>query len=263
MKILVIDDTQENLQAAKQVLDGHELTVVSTYDRAYKLLEQPAASYETVEAELVRRGFTKNPYDKGTTEEERKARWQEHERIQVELCPPPPFEAVLCDLLMPAGSEQQGPNGQKYVGQEMPVGWALALMAVLQGAKHVAVVSATNHHDHPAAAMLDRLASGRFHDDEPQPPAKFAVNGVRVEFVNSAPMVGIEGTTCADCGGSGKEAEKQCTWCYGSGKAKTGEDCGSCKGQGRITPQCWPCRGSGKAMGKDWGNVLARLLGQG
>lgn len=263
MKILVIDDTQENLQIAKQVLEGHELTVASTYDEAYKLLKQPEASYEAVEAELVRRGFTKNPYDKGTTEEERKAHWEARERIAVELCPPPPFEAVLSDLLMPAGREQQGLTGAKYIGQEMPVGFALALMAVLQGARYVAVVTNMNHHDHPAAAMLDRLTSGSFCDDD-QHPAKITVNEVPVDFVNDAPMVGIEGTTCSDCSGSGKQTERACWLCRGSGKnERDGSDCHLCKGSGSGTPTCYTCAGSGKVLGKDWGKVLARLLGQG
>ncbi|MBI2482857.1 hypothetical protein HYV74_01605 [Candidatus Uhrbacteria bacterium] len=260
MKILVIDDTRTNLDAAKQVLPEHELTLVTDYDRAYKLLERPKANYDAVQEELKRRGF-RNEYDRDASKQERDATRVERSRLEVELCPPPPFDAVLCDLLMPAGRTTQGPKGERYVGQEMPVGWALALMAVLQGAKHVAVVTNLNHHDHPAAAMLDRLCSGPFHVGEPH-PVKLHINGAPVDFVNDAPMVPVEGTTCADCGGSGTKAEKDCWLCNGSGRNEhLDKECHPCKGSGREVPTCYSCRGSGKVLGKDWSKVLARLLG--
>lgn len=218
MRILVIDDTEINLDSAKLTLAGHELTLVSSYDEAYRLLEKPYASEEAVKAELKRRGFTKvDPYDRskeGTPEWE--AYWGEYRRIAAELCPPPPFDAVLCDLLMPAGETNQGSRGHQYVGQEMPVGWALAFMAVLQGAKYVAVVTNLDHHDHPAAAMLDPFRY-RVTLDGPGSPAKITVNGVRVDFVSESRMIPIDGTTCPECNGSGKLGKHSCHICYGSG----------------------------------------------
>ena len=100
------------------------------------------------------------------------------------------YEAVLTDLLMPAGREAQGPHGDPFVGQLMPVGFALALHAVLRGAKYVAVVSATNHHDHPASAMLDRLDRAYWHDAQSRP--RFVVNGAAVGFFHH-PAVTVEG----------------------------------------------------------------------
>jgi len=236
MKILVIDDTQANLETARQTLAGHELTLVSSYDEAYRLLQKPRAKFKAVDDELVRRGFTlplwKLPAD------QMKAADEEKRCIEDELRPPPPFDVVLCDLLMPAGEVEQGVMGRKYVGQEMPVGWALALMAVLQGAKFVMVVTNLNHHLHPAAAMLDRLQSVGYDDTK----VLIRVNGVPVDFMNDAPMITVEGTSCSDCDGSGKQAE-----CYRDGTRK---DCNTCCGTGKI-------------LGKDWGRVLARRLGNG
>lgn len=85
------------------------------------------------------------------------------------------WDAILCDLLMPAGERSQGERGEKFIGQEMPVGWALALMAahMHHGAKYIAVFSDINHHDHPASAMLDYM----------QKP--FEINGKRVVFTNN------------------------------------------------------------------------------
>lgn len=170
-----------------------------------------------------------------------------------------PFDVVLCDLLMPAGRERQGEKGAQYVGQEMPVGWALALMAVLQGAKYAAVVTNLNHHEHPAAAMLDRLGSDGLnrHKDE---FVKIRANGVPIGFVNYAPMVGVEGTSCTECDGTGKQIECNCWICKGSGKRYNDTPCNNCNGSGRETPKCYSCIG-GRMKGKDWGKVLSALLG--
>ncbi|MEK7607170.1 MAG: hypothetical protein AAB444_03185 [Patescibacteria group bacterium] len=215
MKILVIDDTRTNLDAAKQTLVGHELTLAASYDEAYKLLEKPRGEVQ------------------------------------------PPFDVVLCDLLMPAGAVEQGTDGMKYVGQEMPVGLALALMAVLQGAKYVAVVTNLNHHQHPAAALLDRLGSDGLGDTEGF--VKIRANGVPIGFVNYAPMIGVDGTTCTACGGTGKQTERDCWICKGSGKGYRDAPCNNCKGSGRETPKCDSCSG-GNVRGKDWGRVLQVLL---
>jgi CheY-like chemotaxis protein len=142
MKIIVIDDTLVHRMAAQQTLDGHDLTVASSYDEAVKLLDR--------------------------------------ER----------YEVVLTDLLMPAGRDAQGPRGAPFVGQLMPVGFALALHAVLRGAKYVAVVSATNHHDHPASAMLDRLGDAYWRDEQTRP--RFVINGATVGFFHH-PAVMVEG----------------------------------------------------------------------
>lgn len=93
------------------------------------------------------------------------------------------WDVVLCDLMMPAGSYAQGAKGSKYVGQEMPVGWALAITAALYGAKYVAVVTNTNHHDHPASAMLDAMCN-----------SQFRIHGASAIFTGTPGSVKIEGT---------------------------------------------------------------------
>lgn len=190
MKILVIDDTLINQASARQTLGGHELTIVGDYDMAHELLAEPEADYRMVEAEKERRGLK---YWQGMLQDEYEALEAATKKIKAELRPPPPFEVVLCDLLMPAGREAQGDKGSKYVGQEMLVGFALALMAVLQGAKYIAVVTATNHHDHPASAMLDRLSVYRWAESPQENPAKFIINGARVGFFHAVMVEGEKG----------------------------------------------------------------------
>lgn len=141
------------------------------------------------------------------------------------------WDAVLCDLLMPAGRDAQGPKGKKYVGKEMPVGWSLALFAARRGAKYVAVISDMNHHDHPASAMIDRIGT-------------VYVNTAKVAFLNDPPMVGIIGSECVcpTCKGTLRhnlrwdDKESDCT-------CKTGT--------------------SFSKWGKDWGIVLKELIGGG
>lgn len=216
MKILVIDDSPLHHASARQTLGGHEVTIASTYDEAHRLLNG------------VTEGFT-------------------HESGQS-------FEAVLSDLLMPASEMTMGPEGEKYVGQEMPVGFALSLMAALNGAKYVAVVTDTNHHDHPASAMLDAFASRCPHEHGTvgRPP-RFVINEAKVGYYHS-PMTFVEGTTCPDCNGTGS---KKACYCVERNAGSPKPDCDTCKGTGSM---CWTCRNSGKQWGKDWGKVLHHLV---
>ena len=100
MKILVIDDNPRHQASARQTLTGHDVIIATTYDEA-------------------------------------QARLYKYSRNADFPCLK--FDAVLTDLLMPASKMTMGPEGLKYVGQEVPAGFALSLLAVLNGAKYVAV----------------------------------------------------------------------------------------------------------------------------
>lgn len=104
------------------------------------------------------------------------------------------FDVVLVDLLMPASRQQQGPDGAKFVGQEMPVGIFLALLAAKNGAKLVAVHSDSCHHSHPASACFDSFSrffwgepdsnhSGWSHDEDK--PHALAVGGAKLILSNN------------------------------------------------------------------------------
>lgn len=251
MRVLVIDDNPIHQMSARQTLVGHNLTIVGTYDEARELLQEPHASWEAVQEELNRRGYGED-YRKDLTDEKRLALRKERAQIEQELCPPS-FDAVLSDLLIPASSQTMGPKGMKYVGQEMPVGFALSLMAAIHGAKYVAVVTDTNHHDHPASAMLDPFVSRcpHEHDTEGTPP-RLTINGAKTGYYQSESTL-IEGTTCPDCNGTGN---KEACCCIESNAGSPKPDCDNCKGTGHS---CWACRNSGKRWGKNWGAVLSHL----
>jgi CheY-like chemotaxis protein len=204
LRILVIDDSPLHRRAAEETLAGYDLTVVSTYDEAATLLGRPILGGESSRPDL-------------------------------------PFDVVLADLLMPAGNYRLSPEGERFVGQEMPVGFALALQAVLSGAKYVAVVTATNHHDHPASALLDQLGGDYWRDDsnrEPRTRAKFNINGATVGFFHHPKYYVADKEVCDVCSGSGRlSKDLSCCFCEGTGK-----------------------RGEIKTETKDWKKVLDRLL---
>lgn len=136
MKVLVIDDSATNQEAARAQLRDHETTVVGTYDEGQRLVQK------------------------------------RHD-----------FDAVLVDLLLPASRQQQGGDGARFVGQEMPVGIFLALLAAKNGARYVAVFTDSDHHSHPASACFDAFNK---HENEPTP---FTVEGARVFLSNTGNWV--------------------------------------------------------------------------
>jgi len=211
MRIIVIDNTQKHLTAALQTLAGHDITICDTHDKALELLrsQKDNAIFKKLYAEYQAASIA-NAYEKACQESAL-----------------PYWDAVLCDLLMPAGRNAQG-EGMRLVGQEMAVGWSLALMAARNGAKFVAVVSDMNHHAHPASAMLDAINHHIFD-----------IDGTKMLMTNDVARVGIIGTECA------------CKECAGSGKTGRGDG-------------CWRCKESGTDFtekGKDWGKILEQLVG--
>ncbi len=186
-RILVIEDSSIHQQSARQTLQGHNVAIVGSYDEAYEYLNPVWGN----------NGW-ESPYQ---------------------------FDVVLCDLLMPTSKRAMGNKGLALAGQEMPVGFALALMAARSGAKYVAVLSATNHHDHPASAWMDSFES-RCGSDEY--PPRFTINGATVGFYHEYnAMIPTNGTLCSSCNGAGTN--------------------------------CWTCESTGFAMGKDWGKLLEHL----
>lgn len=121
LRILVIDDSPIHRAAAEQQLAHHQTMVVGSYDEAEELLME---RYDpAIIGGMVR----------------------------------PEYDVVLTDLLLPAGTKRQGPTGQRFVGQEMPIGVFLALRACQHGVPLVGVLTDSNHHDHPASACIDWL----------------------------------------------------------------------------------------------------------
>ncbi len=142
------------------------------------------------------------------------------------------FDAVLVDLLMPVSPLAWTTKAKKalsqFSNQEMPIGWALAFLAALRGAKYVAIVSDDGHHDHPASTTLDYLSCASAREDR-----RFTINGARLLLFNGMSSYPLK---CPDCDGT-------------EHPAPTPDRCQTCRGRGSIPKN-----------GKNWGRVLERLL---
>lgn len=169
MKILVFDDSQVNRDAAIAQLKDYDLTVVGTYDEAQKLLT-PQFDSKKFETALKLEFGDFDPYY--SKDERKKARYLAAEKVAKENATAyPDFDVVLTDLLVPASNQMLRPDN-KFIGQEMPLGIFIGLLAAVIGrAKYVAVFTDSGHHDHPASGCIDK-----FYDDDRMPfPIPFQV----------------------------------------------------------------------------------------
>jgi CheY-like chemotaxis protein len=127
MKILVVDDTPEQLVVAKKLLAGHEVVTASGWSEARKLLSSYTHSFDN----------------------------------------PQGFEVVLTDLMMSGEGVCLAPSAMKHVGQYTPYGFVIALLALRRGVQKVAIVSNGqgedgNHHNHPILWACDSLHGFEF-----------------------------------------------------------------------------------------------------
>jgi CheY-like chemotaxis protein len=128
MRILVIDDKQDNLDAAVQQLQGHEVITVSSYDEAEKYI---AGSLEHI----------------GDNGRWKQVHTEEGERINHTL------DVILTDLFLPASKT----GVSNYNGtEEVPYGLVISMTAQRLGIP-VAIVTDTNHHAHPILWAMDMM----------------------------------------------------------------------------------------------------------
>lgn len=64
-------------------------------------------------------------------------------------------DVLLCDLMMSAEEHMLSREGLAFLGHEIPIGFILMLRAAQVGVKYAAVVTDTNHHNHPISAAID------------------------------------------------------------------------------------------------------------
>ncbi|MFH1170217.1 MAG: hypothetical protein V1704_01515 [Candidatus Vogelbacteria bacterium] len=181
MKVLVFDDNSVNRETAVLSLAGHDLTVVSTYDEAQKALVPVTddKAFRELRADLLEkaglpRGFFSVDRDvvspiagfagKKTSKEDNQKYQEAKAEARAKTTIYPDFDVVLTDLMVLPSKQAQGDKEGKLMKQEMPLGTTIALLALAVGIKNVAVVTDTDHHDHPASAAFDcfrGLGAGR------------------------------------------------------------------------------------------------------
>ena len=253
MKILVIEDKAIHCESAKVTLSGHDVTIVSSFDGAMDLMEKKI-DQDKLRDLLAEAGFPKCP------DQREKERWVAYWQLQSELEPkcviPFPFEVVLTDMMLPMSRKTLGPRVYKP-DEQVPYGFTIALKATLRGAKFVAMLTDSNHHEGPLSAALDHLGEAYYPSQGFVP--NFSINGARVMFVHTPFCRDVVGKrVCRDCSGSG--AEQCCRGCGCWNRLDIKGQCPHCS----KDLDCLACEGSGQeeevqATKKDWGKVLADL----
>ncbi|QQS15762.1 MAG: hypothetical protein IPK84_00120 [Candidatus Moraniibacteriota bacterium] len=250
MRILVIEDKQSHRESAKETLSAHELTIVKSFDEAMELMSQKIDK-DNVQRLLVEAGFPTMPDSKD--KERWSAYWKAHDEAGAMSVIPFPFEVVLTDMMMPMSRKTLAP-GVFNSGEQVPYGFIIALKATLCGAKFVAMVTETNHHQGAMSAAIDHIGDAYYHGFKPN----FVVNGARVMFVHTPfvedPALGVE---CYNCVGG-----TACGYCRTPLDAKG--KCPHAKEDAEHSKPCHVCNGKGTHdttvhERKDWGKVLTDL----
>lgn len=84
------------------------------------------------------------------------------------------FDAALIDLLMPSEPMTLGGEGLEHLGEPFAVGYPLAVYLATKDIRYVAVATDTNHHNHPASAIMDWLSG-----------ESISINGCSVTLMHS------------------------------------------------------------------------------
>jgi CheY-like chemotaxis protein len=253
MKILVIEDKEMHRTAAAETLAGHELTIVESFDEGIKAMSTEV-DHKKLERLKIETNFPEYPRGEGATDKDREAWDAKLRELEDRTRPRPQFEAVLTDMNMPMSRQTLAPGVYEWK-TEVPYGFILALRASQIGAKHVAMVTDTNHHQGAMSAAIDHLGGAYYRGTE----EPFEINGAKVLFLH-APFVEdtIKDAPCDTC----KENPGVCALCKGTGKSvHSHKPCNLCS-----DGKCHHCKGTTKAdkavhERKDWGRALAHLMG--
>lgn len=70
------------------------------------------------------------------------------------------IDIIMTDIMMPGEDAGQGASGMEYVGELIPVGLVIALLAIQSNIPEIFIVSDTGHHDHPIIWAMDSLRNG-------------------------------------------------------------------------------------------------------
>lgn len=254
MKILVVEDKEMHRRSAEETLAGHEVTIVESFDEAIKLMDR-RIDKENVQRLLIEMGFPTRPDSKDKDRWD--AYWRANDEAEAKSVVSFPFEVVLTDMMMPMSRETLAP-GIFSPGEQVPYGFVIALRAALRGAKFVAMVTDTNHHEGAMSAAMDHLGHAYYHNGF---KPNFVVNGAKVMFVHTPFLHEVLGKkACNMCGGSGS-----CRLCKGTGQRNDQYAQGECNGCLEDVGKCRTCKGGGQVDDvrqdrKDWGQVLKDLI---
>ncbi|MFA6251218.1 MAG: response regulator [Candidatus Paceibacterota bacterium] len=127
IKVLIIDDKPENIEAAKYQfakVKGVEITTILGFQE-----------FDEIFHEFCRKVWMNMALDSEN--------------------PISKYDVVLTDLMMPPGSTENYSDQEFYHNMEFPFGISIAAFAKKAGVKHVGIVSLLDHHKGPFEWSLD------------------------------------------------------------------------------------------------------------
>jgi len=122
LDVLVVEDTPIHQEAARAMLTDYNVTVVGTFDEA---------------SDLITGGSRYSPN-------------RDNKRV---------FDAVLTDMFYSQGRGDCMAD-KSAASQEMPFGYAVAMMALKEGTPYVGILSDVSHHENPIGYTLDMFMDG-------------------------------------------------------------------------------------------------------
>jgi len=231
MKILVFDDSLTNRLSAQLTLAEHDVKVVGSYDEAQSELSCKLDREKQKQLEpgfLEAAGFSRDQKSGGLEGDDYDRFWDAWKKAREAATSYSEYDVVLTDLMVPASRQALGSDGTQFAGQEMPLGSIIALRALRFGVRNVAVVTDMSHHDHPASAAFDGFGKKR-------------CEHINVMCTNRPEYVAIDIATQQLVSKEFRDSE--------AGKIKYPLP----EGQGYGPRQ-------GLEYGKDWGDILQRLM---
>ncbi len=168
LRILVVEDGDENIKAAKAMLSEHDVTVVSSYDLARRMILGEYDHNELCE-EMGKRGLPEhqNAYSKKyginywNDESDRRKEWEKINEEIIKTLTPLPFEVLLTDVKIPKGGyDMLSDEAIKTVDVQvpMPYGAYITFLAIEKGGiKLIGMITQGDHHEDPFVFALDGL----------------------------------------------------------------------------------------------------------
>ncbi|MFA5776933.1 MAG: hypothetical protein WC906_00600 [Parcubacteria group bacterium] len=178
MKILVVEDRRENIEAAKNQLGEHELTIISGYDQAHELIQATVDLDELGQflAEILPnewKAAEKVEYEDGggmwylsSPEGKTTYYWEAPKDVEKAYAAAEkkathaPFDVVLTDVMFAKGGDEcMSASGRELARRqgEMPYGPIVALRALQAGVRKVGILTQGKHHDDPFVFAFDSL----------------------------------------------------------------------------------------------------------
>jgi len=229
--------------SARETLKEHEVTIVDSFEAATKKLTKYGRC-----SELVKSGM----------------KWEEAE-IYVKK---PVYDTVLTDMNLPMDKESLAPEVFNST-EQVPYGFVLALLAAAHGAKYIAMLTDTNHHQGAMSAAIDCIAPAYYvwySAENREKPKVFHINNAVAIFVHTpffedkfpdSDCDRCKDGLCEFCNGTltkynDYESRNEPCWCTREDKKHLVGKCSQCHGTLKYTKEV--------RMRKDWGRVLNDLM---